>query len=180
MSREGEVRVKSKTARCSRRDSSRGEFRMLERQFCAELDAAVASDSVRHIAEIAGGIGAKALIWLIELRCIRNAEGIGAEFQADALFDRKAPEYRGVEIEEPRSAEGPARCIAQNAHGGLTERSPALRHVIDDIARSHIEPRRAVRTGAANAVQYAEWPVQVRHLCVARGVQRRPTGNVQG
>src|SRR6266403_1620910 len=131
----------------------------LKGQFGPQLHGPVTSNRVGHVAEIACCICAKALIRFIELGSIRHAEGFGAKLHAHTFSNRKAAEYRGVQIEKARSAEGPARRITQNAYSGLTERPSALRHTIDDIACSNIEPRLAfsrVRARTTYVVQNME------------------------
>src|SRR6266478_609706 len=117
----------------------------LKGQFGPQLQGPVASNRVGHVAEIACCICAKALIRFIELGSIRHAEGFGAKLHAHAFSNRKAAEYRGVQIEKPRSAEGPARRITQGCklqnrvQQCLTERPPA-EHAVSRSTWRHIEP----------------------------------------
>src|SRR6266436_1815734 len=146
-------------------------FAALKRQLRTKLDRPVASDCGGHIAEIACCVRAKALIRLIELRCIRHAERFGAKLHTNALFDRETAEYRGVQIEESWSAEGSARFVAEDTSRCLAKWASALRHVVDDVAGRHIEPWRGVRAGHANSMKYCERAGQVRRLGVPGRVQ---------
>src|SRR6266853_2024297 len=135
----------------------------LERQLRSHLSGPVSANRVGHMAESAGCICAKALTGFVELRRIGDAEGFGAKLQVHPLFNRKAPEYRGVQIKQPWSAEGSAGHITQNADCSLAKWPSAL----PAIARRHIEPR-LTRT---DAVQYLERADQVRRLRIPRRVQ---------
>src|SRR6266436_6901797 len=135
----------------------------LERQLGSQLHGAVASNGVGYIAEGAGCIGGKALAGLIELRRIGDAEGFGAKLYVHALSNRKAAKYRGIQIEEARSAEGSAGHITQNADCSLAKWPSAL----PAIARRHIEPG----LSRTDAVQYLERADQVRRLRIPWRVQ---------
>src|SRR6266478_2834342 len=143
----------------------------LERQLGPQLNRAVASvacNGVGYIPESAGCICAEGLAWFIELRGIGDAEGFGPKLQVHALFNRKAPEYRSVQIKQPWPTEGPAGAIAQccpksvKSHwidkGGLAKRPTTLQRLglpicsNGDGARRHIKPRRATGAGTTNAM----------------------------
>src|SRR6266478_3974338 len=153
----------------------------LKGQFGPQLHGPVTSNRVGHVAEIACCICAKALIRFIELGSIRHAEGLGAKLHVHAFSNRKAAEYRGVQIEEARSAEGSASEITENPLSlRLTEGPPALWYLLsahrDEITGCHVEPW-LTRT---DSVQYLERAGQVRHLRIPRRVQNCTASNVQG
>src|ERR1700687_4463024 len=139
----------------------------LKGQFGPQLHGPVAANRVGHVAESVGCTCAKALIRFIELGSIRHTEGFGAKLHAHAFSNWKAAEYRGVQIEKARSAEGPAGHVAQNADCSLAKWPPALGHIVDYVAGRDVEPWVA-RT---DAVQYLEGADQVWHLRIPRRVQ---------
>src|SRR6266478_2262927 len=153
----------------------------LKGQFGPQLQGPVASNRVGHVAEIACCICAKALIRFIELGSIRHAEGLGAKLHVHAFSNRKAAEYRGVQVEEARSAESSASEITKNPLClRLTEGPPALRYHLalydNEITWRDIEPWLA----RADAVQYLEGADQVRNLRIPWRVQNCTASNVQG
>src|SRR6266446_5385701 len=144
----------------------------LKGQFGPQLHGPVTSNRVGHVAEIACCICAKALIRFIELGSIRHAEGLGAKLHVHAFSNRKAAEYRGVQVEEARSAEGSASDITENPLSlRLTEGPPALGYIVDYAAWGDIEPGLTARGGATNAMKDFERADQVRHLRIPRRVQ---------